>query len=54
MEGQMEKVKIMTDKCAHTPCKCAAPMVGGFCSEYCEQAVGGSDTNCKCEHPECT
>jgi hypothetical protein len=42
-----------TEKCTHPPCKCTAPVVGDYCSEHCEDAEGGIETECKCGHPDC-
>lgn len=44
----------VTEKCAHPPCKCVAPTIGGYCSEHCKKASGGGDTECHCGHPECS
>ncbi len=42
-----------TEKCAHPRCRCAAPTVGGYCSEFCKNAVNAGEIECKCGHAEC-
>jgi hypothetical protein len=43
----------VTEKCGHPPCKCVAQTAGGYCSEHCQSASGGADTECHCGHSEC-
>jgi hypothetical protein len=35
-----------SEKCAHTPCKCPAPSDDEYCSTHCQNAAGGTETNC--------
>jgi hypothetical protein len=41
-----------TDTCAHPPCDCPAPSAGEYCSEHCRNAAG-TETECRCGHPDC-
>jgi hypothetical protein len=44
----------VTEKCGHPPCKCVAQTAGGYCSEHCQNASGGEETECHCGHSECS
>jgi hypothetical protein len=40
-------------KCQHSGCMCEAPD-GNYCSEYCENAIGGEvGQGCQCGHTDC-
>jgi len=46
-----------SQKCAHGPCLCIAPLSQAYCSEYCQhQATSGpprEETICECGHESC-
>ncbi len=43
----------ITEKCAHPRCKCPAQTVGGYCGEFCKNAMRSDEIECKCGHAEC-
>ena len=41
------------EKCAHPACTCNRREDSKYCSQYCQDAKGTLEIECKCGHAEC-